>query len=87
MDSDTAFFDCPVYVGGDGTSRCGLPAAVEYRYKFGSADGPLTRVKIRCPQGHRFSGLVEALTMHAASAPVSRTAGGDSSHRSYLIVQ
>ena len=51
------------------TSRCGLPAAVEYRYKFGSADGPLTRVKIRCPQGHRFSGLVEALTMHAASAP------------------
>ena len=87
MDSDTAFFDCPAYIDRDGTARCGLPAAVEYRYRLGSTDGAVTAVKIRCPQGHWFSGPVDALTMHAASASVSRTAGGDSSHRSYLIVQ
>ena len=87
MDSDTAFFDCPAYIDRDGTARCGLPAAVEYRYRLGSTDGAVTAVKIRCPQGHWFSGPVDALTMPAASAPVSRTAGGDSSHRSYLIVR
>ena len=87
MDSDTAFFDCPAYIDRDGTARCGLPAAVEHRYRLGSTDGAVTAVKIRCPRGHWFSGPVDALTMNAASASVSRTAGGDSSHRSYLIVR
>jgi hypothetical protein len=68
MDSATAFFDCPAFIDRDGAVRCGLPAAVEYRYKFGSTDGPLACVKIRCPQGHWFSGPAEALTVHAASA-------------------
>ena len=87
MDSETIFLDCPAYIDRYGTARCGLPAAVEDRYTLGSTDGAVTAVKIRCPQGHWFSGPVDALTMHAASAPVSRTAGGDSSHRSYLIVR
>ena len=87
MDSDTAFFDCPAYIDRDGTARCDLPAAVEHRYRLGSTDGAVTAVKIRCPQGHWFSGPVDALTLGAAAAPVSRTNGGDSSHRSYLIVR
>jgi hypothetical protein len=69
MDSDAIFFDCPAYLDRDGTARCGLPAAVEDRYWLGSTDGAVTAVKTRCPQGHWFSGPVDALTMHAASAP------------------
>ena len=68
MGSDLTFFDCPAYIDRDGTACCGLPAAVEDRYRLGSTDGPVTAVKIRCPQGHWFSGPVDALTMHAAPA-------------------
>jgi hypothetical protein len=83
MDSDTTFFDCPAYTDRDGTARCGLPAAVEYRYRLDSTDGAVTAVRIRCPQGHWFSGPVDALAMRAASG----TSGRDSSHRSYLPVR
>ena len=68
MDAGTTFFDCPAYLDRDGTARCGLPAAVEDRYTLGSTDGAVTGVKIRCPQGHWFSGPVDALIMHAAPA-------------------
>jgi hypothetical protein len=56
------FFDCPAYLDEHGAARCGLPAAVEYRYVVTSTDGPLESVKIRCPRGHCFNGLIESLT-------------------------
>jgi hypothetical protein len=46
----------------DGDERCGLPAAVEYRYTMESTDGPLESAKIRCPSGHSFNGPIESLT-------------------------
>lgn len=67
MDTDTIFLDCPAYIDRRGTERCGLPAAVEYRYTLGSSDGAVTGVKIRCPRGHWFNGPVDALTMHTAA--------------------
>lgn len=80
MDASTTFLDCPAYLNGDGTVRCGLPAAVEDSYTLGSTDGPVTSVKIQCPAGHWFNGPVSALTVHpdpdtvhpdaAPSAPV-----------------
>jgi len=69
MDSGTTFLDCPAYLDQHGTARCGLPAVVEERYTLGSTDGPVTSVKIRCPQGHWFNGPLEALTVSAAAAP------------------
>jgi hypothetical protein len=54
------FLDCPAYMDPDGAARCGLPAAVEYRYAMASTDGPLESAKIRCPRGHSFNGPVEA---------------------------
>lgn len=69
MDADKIFLDCPAYIDRDGIARCGLPAAVEDRYTLGSTDGAVTGVRIRCPVGHWFSGPVDALTIHAASAP------------------
>ncbi|WP_300608102.1 hypothetical protein [Trebonia sp.] len=69
MDADTIFLDCPAYTDPRGTARCGLPAAVEDRYRLGSTDGAVTGVRIRCPRGHWFSGPVDALTTHAAPAP------------------
>lgn len=71
MDAGTAFLDCPAWLDKDGTERCGLPAAVQDRYALGSTDGAVTGVKIRCPQGHWFSGPVDALTMHPAWAPAT----------------
>jgi hypothetical protein len=65
MDARTTFLDCPAYMNGDGTVRCGLPAVVEDSYTLGSTDGPVTSVKIHCPAGHWFSGPVSALTVHA----------------------
>ena len=56
------FMDCPEFSDRHGTARCGLPAAVEYRYTVSSMEGLLESVKIRCPRGHWFSGPVEALT-------------------------
>jgi hypothetical protein len=66
MDADMTFLDCPAYLGQNGTTRCGLPAAVEDSYTLGSTDGNLTCVKIRCPQGHWFSGPVDSLTIPTA---------------------
>ena len=60
MDS-VMFLDCPAYMDKDGAARCGLPAAVEYRYAVRSTDGPLESVKIRCPRGHTFNGPVDSM--------------------------
>jgi len=68
MDARTTFLDCPAYIDGNGTTRCGLPAAVEDRYTLGSTDGSVTAVKVRCPRGHWFSGPVDALTIPAMLA-------------------
>ena len=57
------FLDCPAYMDSDGTTRCGLPAAVEHRYTMTSTDGPLESAKIRCPLGHAFNGPVEAFLL------------------------
>src|SRR5579872_1482077 len=32
MDTSVMFLDCPAYLDQSGAARCGLPAAVEYRY-------------------------------------------------------
>jgi hypothetical protein len=56
------FLECPAYMNNDGTARCGLPAAVEYRYTVSSTDGPLESAKTRCPRGHCFNGPLESLT-------------------------
>lgn len=55
------FLDCPAYLDRTGAARCGLPAAVEYRYTMRSTDGPLESVKIRCPRGHFFNGPLESM--------------------------
>ena len=62
MDTWIMFMDCPAYLNRGGTVRCGLPAEVVYRYGMASTDGPLECAKIRCPQGHWFTGPVESLT-------------------------
>jgi hypothetical protein len=69
MDADSIFLDCPAYTDRTGTTRCGLPAAVEDRYTLGSTDGAVTGVRIRCPAGHWFSGPVDALIIYAAPVP------------------
>ena len=61
------FLDCPEYMDRQGAARCGLPAAVEYRYTIQSTDGPLESVKIRCPRGHFFNGPLESLTWEKAA--------------------
>jgi hypothetical protein len=61
MGTSVMFLDCPAYLDRTGAARCGLPAAVEYRYAMQSTDGPLESVKIRCPRGHCFNGPVESL--------------------------
>jgi len=61
MDTSVMFLDCPAYMDSCGAARCGLPAAVEYRYTMRSTDGPLESVKIRCPRGHCFNGPVESM--------------------------
>jgi hypothetical protein len=76
MNVDTRFLDCPAYLDGNGTKRCGLPAAVEDRYTLGSTDGAVTAVKTRCPRGHWFSGPVDALTIHTAAAPARQSPAG-----------
>ena len=69
MDARTTFLDCPAYLNGDGTVRCGLPAAVEDRDTLGSTDGPVASVKSQCPAGHWFNGPVSALTVYSGAAP------------------
>ena len=56
MDASVMFLDCPAYADKTGATRCGLPAEVKYRYTVRSTDGPLECAKIRCPQGHWFTG-------------------------------
>ena len=62
MDGRATLVDCPAFVGRDGAVRCGLPAEVEMWYTIGSTDGPLEGARIRCPRGHWFNGLIEALS-------------------------
>jgi hypothetical protein len=69
MGADTILLDCPAYIDRDGTARCRLPVVVEDCYRLNSTDGAVTGVRIRCPAGHWFSGPVDALIVHAASAP------------------
>ncbi len=68
MDASVVFLDCPAYMNKRGTSRCGLPAEVEYLYSMTSTDGPLQSAKIRCPRGHSFNGPIEALTRESQAA-------------------
>lgn len=68
MDANVIFLDCPAYMDGSGAHRCGLPAAVEYRYAMGSTDGLLESVKIRCARGHCFNGPVESLLLDNSPA-------------------
>jgi hypothetical protein len=74
------FLECPEYMDKHGTSRCGLPAAVEYRYTVSSTDGPLESAKIRCPRGHCFNGPLESLTWEKtpSAAPPARDQGAAS---------
>jgi hypothetical protein len=72
MDLSVMFMDCPEYLDQTGTARCGLPAAVEYRYPVSSLAGVLESAKIRCPRGHWFSGPVEALTWEKHGSPADR---------------
>jgi hypothetical protein len=74
MDS-VMFLDCPAYMDKDGAARCGLPAAVEYRYTVTSTDGPMESAKILCPRGHCFNGPIEFLTWDKA-ASAARNAPG-----------
>jgi hypothetical protein len=60
-ESQVMFLDCPAYFGEEGSVRCDLPAAVEYRYTQGSTGGQLESAKIRCPRGHWFNGPIEFL--------------------------
>ena len=62
MDDQAMLVDCPAFLGRDGTVRCGLPAVVEMWYTIGSTDGLLEGARIRCPRGHWFNGLIEALS-------------------------
>ena len=55
------FLDCPAYFDEEGSVRCDLPAAVEYRYTQGSTGGQLESAKIKCPRGHWFNGPIEFL--------------------------
>jgi hypothetical protein len=68
MDPSVAFLDCPAYMDKHGTSRCGLPAEVEYLYSMKSTDRPLESAKIRCPRGHSFNGPIEALLPESPAA-------------------
>jgi hypothetical protein len=78
MDTSVMLLDCPAYMDKAGAARCGLPAAVEYRYTVKSTDGPLESAKIRCPRGHCFNGPLESLTWEkdgSAAAASVRSVG------------
>ena len=76
MDTGVTFLDCPAYLDRHGTTRCGLPAMVEYRYPIRSTEGMLDGAKIRCPRGHWFLGPVDALTMAARPKEAVRAVAG-----------
>jgi hypothetical protein len=71
MDHDVTFLDCPAYLDKRGGFRCGLPAAVEYRFPIRSTDGVLDGAKIRCPRGHWFIGPVEDLLLARSPASIA----------------
>lgn len=75
MNPGVMFMDCPAYMDRRGTARCGLPAAVEYRYTVSTMTGLLESAKIRCPRGHWFNGPVEALTWekHPSASALAAT--------------
>ena len=75
MPTEMTVLDCPAYTDRHGTTRCGLPAAVQYRYTVSSTDGPQEAAKISCPHGHWFNAPVEALTRdrHPGTAPPAAT--------------
>lgn len=79
MDTSVMFMDCPAYMDRTGAARCGLPAAVEYRYAVRSTDGPLESVKLRCPRGHSFNGPLESMLWDKAPAETPRP-GHDARH-------
>ena len=68
------FLDCPAYFDDEGSVRCDLPAAVEYRYTQASTGGQLECAKIRCPRGHLFNGPIEFL----AKDPTGRSSARES---------
>ena len=74
MNTSAMFLDCPAYMDQHGTARCGLPAAVEYRYAVSSTEGPLESAKIRCPRGHWFNGPIESLTWEKHPSAAARAA-------------
>jgi len=76
MQTSVMFLDCPAYMDDHAAARCGLPAAVEYRYTCESSDGPLESAKIRCPRGHGFNGPVEYLTFTSSGRSANRSAPG-----------
>ncbi len=81
MDASVMFLDCPAYLDSRGAERCGLPAAVEYRYTMTSTDGPLESAKIRCPLGHVFNGPVDAFLWDKQSARSQPSRRGARSQR------
>ena len=76
MQTSVTFLDCPAYMDDLGAVRCGLPAAVDYRYTCQSSGGPLESAKIRCPRGHNFNGPVESLTHESGGQLVRSSAAG-----------
>lgn len=77
MDTGFTFLDCPAYTDEKDAARCGLPAAVEYRYTVMSTGGPLESAKIRCPRGHCHNGSIQSLTWakHPAGSTVRKLIG------------
>ena len=73
MPTGVMFLDCPAYTDRHGTTRCGLPAAVQYRYTVSSTDGPQEAAKISCPHGHWFNAPLEALTRDRHSSTAAPT--------------
>jgi hypothetical protein len=71
MGTSVMFLDCPAYMDEHQATRCGLPAAVEYRYTMSSTDGPLESARIRCPRSHFFNGPLESLTWVKVPQPAS----------------
>jgi hypothetical protein len=81
MDTSVMFLECPAYMDSRGAARCGLPAAVEYRYAMRSTDGPLESVKIRCPRGHSFNGPLESMLWDKAPASSPNIRNQDAASR------
>ena len=78
MYTEVMVLACPAYTDRHGTTRCGLPAAVEDRYTIYSTDGPQDSAKFSCPRGHRHlrKHLVAAGTCCASPAPPPAPAPG-----------